>query len=174
MPYSPTTARPGLNVAIRRDSSGVIRRYYDPDTGETLTRTDAIMRMKVDFERGTVVDSLGNPITNRELMLNRSEATRRFMNVSQSTRPLNRDVMQYQPKPNEEIIERLIVQGKDGKIHKIDISYGSGKRYSPHEKGSAFRTKISDALDLEADYRLPTSDLQRVVISKQFVVRTTS
>ena len=177
MPYGPTTSPPGLRVIISRDANGIIRRYGDPDTGTVLRKNDALLRLRIDVERGQIVDSFGNSITVRELQVLRTGETFRstnpFVNVTQTTAATSIPVDQIRPGRNQEIIERLIISGKDGQVHKIDISYGAGKRYDPHAKGSAWRTKVSGAVGAGAGERLSTGDLERAVISKTFVIRTT-
>jgi hypothetical protein len=132
------------------------------------------MRMSVDYRTGSVVDSFGNQVSMRELSLTRSEETRRFLNARQVTSPVSGDPTEFRPAGNEEVIERLIVAGKDGKVHKVDISYGAGRKFDPKAKGSAWRTKLSDALGVGGDERLPTTDLQRAVLSREIVVRRTT
>ena len=89
MPYTPTTARPGLRVQISRDAAGIIRRYGDPDTGQTLTKQEAILRLRVEFESGKIVDSFYNPISLSEVSDVRGLKPRTFINVTQSTNALS-------------------------------------------------------------------------------------
>lgn len=173
LPNPKYTARPGLRLLISRDARGIIRRYSDPDTGETLTRNEGIRRMTLDQASGQLVDSFGNQIKLGELTLRRTHETPGLINASQTTSPLNVNPWTYKPKKNEEIIERLIVAGRDGKINKIDISHGAGKMYDPKARGGAWRRNISEALGLGENERLPTGDLKRMVIYEQIVVRRT-
>lgn len=167
------TSRSGLRVWVSRDEAGIIRRYGDPDSGKTLTRNEGIRRMSFNQTTGQVEDSLGNQIRLGELSLRAMHETEGLINVRQTTSPLKTNPWTYATKKNEEIIERLIVIGKDGKINKIDISHGQGKMYDPSAKGKVWRADISNALGLDKDDRLTTDDLEKMVVHKQIVVRRT-
>jgi len=163
----------GSRVVINRDARGAIRRYGDPDTGQTLTRNEAIGRMKYNFSTGEIEDSMGNSLKIGEIALKRGHETSDLINARQVTSPMNRNPYTYKTARNEELIERLIVVGKNGEISKIDISYGSGKSYDPNRLGGTWRAKVANAVGLEKGERLPTADLERMVVSKQIVVRRT-
>jgi len=173
MPISPTTAREGLRVSIRRTEKGRIARYHDPDTGKPLTKSEAIRRMTFDEKRGVMTDSFGATFYEGEARLIRNKETPGLLNVRQVSAPLNKVLSRYKPAPNEEIIERLVVAGSGGKVHKIDISYGQGEEWTKTGQSKAWYGKMREALDLPEGERMSTDDLHKAILSRQYVVRRT-
>jgi hypothetical protein len=162
----------GGRVKVIRDKSGQVRGFQDPDTGQFISRKDAIARVSFDAEKAEITDSFGNPVGVGALRIPKAGVSVAFKAKQAEYKPIVVDPSSYTPGANEEIIERLVFLGTDGKLVVKDISYGLGTRYDPNKKGGAYRMRASEALGKEPGERLPTRDLDKALLSQEFMIKT--
>jgi len=84
------------------------------------------------------------------------------------------DPKTFTPKPNQEIVERTVFITKEGRLVTSETSYGLGKKYDPAKTGGRWRRAASKAAGVGESGRLPTSDLQRFVAHKEFIIKSIS
>lgn len=166
----------GEGVLVARERSGRLIGFRDPETGRFISRVTALARMTYDPTSGQVVDSQGNPVGVGAFRLPLGGVVRETKNTIQEWRPMDVDARQFKPAANQEIIERVTVIGRDGKLRTFEISYGLGGKYNPTapNKGSKWRFETSKALGLEEGERASTSRLREAVAYREFIVKETS
>jgi hypothetical protein len=89
-------------------------------------------------------------------------------------RPLPTSPQDFQPKPNQEVIERTVFITREGKLVSSETSYGLGEAYDPAKTGGRWRRAASKAVGAGEGKRLPTSDLARAVAMQEFLVKSIS
>jgi hypothetical protein len=166
----------GEGVLVARDRSGRIIGFRDPETGRFISRSTALPRMTYDPTSGQIVDSLGNPVGVGAFRLPLGGVVRETKNTLQEWRQLEVDARTFRPAANQEIIERVTVIGRDGKLRTFEISYGLGGKYDPRAplKGAKWRFETSQALGLAEGERASTSRLREAVAYRDFIIKETS
>lgn len=160
-------------VRVVKDQTGRIVGYQDPDfNNRFITRDEAIIRMKFNVETSEIIDSFGRSVGEGVFAYPLRGRTVTFVEREARYIPLTEHPLRFRPASNQEIVERVTVIGKDGKLYSFETSYGLGVKFSEHKYGGRYRQKISDALELPENERLPTSDLQRAVINVEYLVKT--
>ncbi len=133
---TPLRPQETLRVRIVRDRQGKVIGFQDPDKGAVfISRQSAIPRLRYSIERSRVEDSFGNEVGVGALGLPARGVEVAFKVKEASYKPLGVKPEGYQPRPNEEIIERVIVVDKGGKLVPIDTSYGLGKSTTRRKPG---------------------------------------
>lgn len=167
---------PGEGVAVARTSGGRLIGFRDPETGRFISRSTALSRATYDPQAGQIKDSFGNPIGVGAFRLPAGGAIRETQNTIQTWKGLDVDARQFRPAANQEIIERVTVIDKAGKLRTFEISYGLGGKYDPRapNKGSKWRFETSKALGIAEGERARTSRLREAVAYREFIVKTTT
>jgi hypothetical protein len=174
LPLEPEAERPGVWVA--RDSAGVFIGFRDPSTGQFISRQDALPRLTYSIELGELQDSLGNTAGVGSIGLpgRGVRVTYATTETVQDLVPLETNPATYAPKSNQEIVERVIFTDSDGNLITLETSWGAGTKYDSHLYGGRWRRGAAEALGLEEGTRLPTADLERAVLYREFIIRTTT
>lgn len=160
-------------VRVVRDSGGRFIGFQDPDAGgRFITRDEAASRLRFSVEEGALVDSFGAPVGVGGITLPRRGVEVGYKLRSASYKPLDTEPARFKPGANQELIERVYFTKADGSLVSLETSYGLGRDYDPHRTGGRWRQAASEALGLKEGQRLPTRDLQRAVIMKEFIVKT--
>ncbi len=164
-----------LNQRVRvvRDQYGRLVGYQDPDKNNRfIAREEAVKRILYDFDKMYFSDSYNTKILEAEILTPLRGTTVHFVERSAVYTPMLESPNRFRPASNQEVIERLVVVGKDGRVHVVDTSYGLGVRYNENKYGGRWRQRVSEALELPENVRLPTSDLKRAVASVEYIVKT--
>ncbi len=162
-------------VYIRRGADGRFLGYSASwSGGRFISRSEAIPYLQLDAERGVVVDSVGNTAGIGAVTYPRSGVEVQFVQRRARYMPTDQMPDRIRPGANQEIIERQVLVGADGKLVEIETSYGLGQRYDPSKRGGWWRQKASQALGLAEGQRLATRDLEKVIVSRQFLIKTTT
>lgn len=168
-----TPGKPEPRVRAVRDAQGRIVGFQDPDKGgRFISRSDAIRRVSVDVETNEIRDSFGNRVGIGSLAIPGRGIEVAYKIRSAEYKPLTVNPEDFRPNADQELIERTVFIGRDGKLMTAEISYGGGGEYDPAKNGGKWRYEASKALDLPSNVRLPTQDLQRAVAYTEFVVKT--
>lgn len=166
-----------LRVRVVRDSSGRVVGFQDPDStprNQFISRADALDRLRYNVEAAQIEDSFGNDVGVGALALPGRGVTVAYKNGSATYTPLPGDPAAFKPNPNQEIVERTIFIDRNGRLVTVETSYGYGQTYDPARYGGRWRKAASEALGLAADERLPSQDLQRAVVGKEYMIKTSS
>jgi hypothetical protein len=160
-------------VRIVRGINGKLVGYQDPDNNNRfILRTDAIKRLFYDSEKMYLTDSFGRSIMDADLrMVFRGERIN-FIERAAIYTPMMESPSRFRPASNQEVIERVLVVDKNGRVIEFDTSFGLGVRYNQYRYGGRWRQKISEALGLPENARIPSSDLKRAVYSVEYLVKT--
>lgn len=164
----------GERVLIQRNPRTGAVLFRDPETGRFISRSSALTRVTYDFERGRIVDSFGNTIGVGAFRLPLAGAVRQTENTVQVYAKLDVDPRQFRAAANQEIIERITVVGRDGKLRTFEIDYGPGGKYDRSAHGGRWRFETSRALGLADNQRAQTTELRQAVAYREFIVRTIS
>lgn len=167
-----TPAEPGVRIV--RDEEGVFYGFQDADTGRFISRQDALGRLVYSIEQGALLDSFGNTAGVGSIALPNRGVQVTYANVTADYMPLTTDPLTYTPESNQEIVERVIFVNQDGTLSTLQTSYGLGTMYDPNLTGGRWRRGASQALGLDESERLPTADLERAVIYREFELKTIS
>jgi len=168
-----TDQPPGFRVRAARDKRGQIIGFQDPDKGNRfITREAAIPRLRYSSADRSIVDSFGTKVGVGALRLPGRGRMVTYAVKSAEYRSLDQDARRFRPAGNQEVIERTVLVGKDGQLISDETSSGLGKRYDQAKRGGHWRKTISDALGLKDSERLPTRDLERAVVYREFIVKT--
>jgi hypothetical protein len=178
------TIRPSEGrVRAVRVRPGVVQ-YQDPDvafrrtyrdgrvvtiTNPFITRNNAIARLRFDFDRNRVLDSFDDVVGSRYLGIPSTGRVSERKVFDLRWDRLGTDPRRYDPRPNEEIVERLVLVDKNGNIYTRETSYGLGQKYDRSKRGGWYRAQTSRALGLEEGKRVETRDLQKAVIHREFI-----
>jgi len=164
-----------LRVRIVRDRKGRVVGYQDPDQASRfISRADAIPRLRINKDTRQVEDSFGNRVGVGALGLPGRGVELTYKTKTAAYTPLAADPRTYNPKPNEEILERTTFATKEGKLVTSETSYGLGEKYDPSKTGGRWRRDASKALGVPEGGRLPTRDLSRAVLNKEFIIKRIS
>ena len=166
----------GEGVIVARDRSGRLTGFRDPDTGRFISRKVALERVTYNFDTGKIEDSRKNPVGVGAFRLPARGVVRETKNTIQKWRPMEVDARSFRPAANQEIIERVTIIGRDGKLRTFEISYGLGGKFDPRapNKGAKWRFETSKALGLAEGERASTSRLREAVAYREFIVKETS
>lgn len=159
-------------VRAVRDASGRVIGFQDPDQGNRfITRDQALNRLRYDPSQEQILDSFGNPVGAGSLAFPErgfSVATRsRFVNY----RAGGDDPMLIRIRTGEELVEQVTFVDRNGRVYTVEHSFGKGRSYDPTVKGGWFRQKASEALGLRENERIPTRDLERAVVRRDYIVK---
>jgi hypothetical protein len=175
LPTTPEqTAEEQPGVRILRSEDGVFYGFQDPVNGQFISRADALSRLTYSVEQGALQDSFGNTAGVGSVALPGRGVTVTYATAEAEYLPMQVDPTTFKPESNQEIVERVIFTDQDGNLVTLETSYGLGNDYNPHATGGRWRRGASQALGLDEGERLPTADLERAVIYKEFIVKTTS
>lgn len=164
-----------FRVRIVRDSEGRVIGFQDPDFGNRfITRSEAINRLKYDREMGQIVDSFNSPVGVGSLAFPGRGEEVAFRTKNALYTPLGVDPTTFRPKPNQEIVERIVIIDKNGNLVRSETSYGLGNRFDPSKRGGWWRKKVSESLGLKPNERLPSADLQRAVVRRDYILKDLS
>jgi hypothetical protein len=160
-------------VRAVRNREGRFIGFQDPDQGgRFITRQEALSRLSFSVERGEVLDSFGNGVGVGAVKLPGRGVDVTYQTRAAEYKPMTVDPARFTPNPNQEIVERNVFMTKDGKLVTSETSWGLGKKYDPAKYGGRWRQSASDALGLDKAKRLPTRDLERAVLMREFIVKT--
>lgn len=160
-------------VRVVRDQRGYLVGYQDPDANNRfIRRVDAIKRLAYDYEKSRLADSFGRAVVSGDLQTILRGERVSFIQRDAVYTPMTESPNRFRPASNQEVIERVLVVDKGGRVREFDTSYGLGVRYNEHRYGGRFRQNISNALGLPENARIPTSDLKRAVYSVEYLVKT--
>ena len=164
-----------LRVRIVRDRKGRVVGFQDPDKRSVfISRKDAIPRLRINQDTRQVEDSFGNRVGVGALGLPGRGIDVTYKVKMASYKPLATDPRSYNPKPNEEILERTTFATKGGRLVTSETSYGLGEKYDPSKTGGRWRRDASKALGVPEGGRLPTRDLRRAVVFKEYIIKRIS
>lgn len=164
-----------LRVRVVRDRRGEFVGFQDPDKRSIfISRKDATSRLRINKDTRQVEDSFGNRVGVGALGLPGRGVELLYKTKAASYRPLAADPRTYNPRPNEEILERTTFATKGGRLITSETSYGLGEKYDPSKTGGRWRRDASSALGVPEGGRLPTRDLRRAVLHKEFIVKRIS
>ncbi len=164
-----------LRVRIARDRKGRVVGFQDPDKRSVfISRADAVKRLRINPDTRQIEDSFGNRVGVGALALPGRGIELVYKTKMASFTPLAVDPRTYNPKPNEEIIERTTFATKKGRLITSETSYGLGEKYDPSKTGGRWRRDASKALGVSEGGRLPTRDLQRAVLHKEYIIKRIS
>jgi hypothetical protein len=159
-------------VRAVRDSSGRIIGFQDPDFGNRfISRHEALERLRYSREAGAILDSFGNEVGPGALAYPQLQRTVAFINRNYTYEGLRVDPRSVRPGPGQELVEQITVIDKNGRLQTFEQSYGTGRRYDSSKYGGRWRQKISDAIGAKPNERLPSSDLQRSVVRRDYFIR---
>ncbi len=158
-----------------RDRQGKFVGFQDPDqAGRFISRKDALPRLRYSIEKNYVQDSFGNDVGVGALGLPGRGVDVAYKVKGATYRPIRTDPNDFTPKPNQELIERTVFITREGKLVTSETSHGLGEKYDPSKTGGRWRRAASKAVGAGEGQRLPTSDLQRAVAFREFVVKDIS
>lgn len=168
--------RTGPKTVAFQDPDMVIQRTL-PD-GRVITlrnlfinRESAINRLTYDFERNRVVDSVGVTVAAKHLGLPAVGRVAQYTTLDAKWIPLKVDPRKYIPAANEEIVERIVFIGRDGKLIREETSYSLGKKYDRSKRGGWFVDRAKKALGKEPEEKVTTPELKRAVVHRQFLIK---
>lgn len=171
LPYEEGPQPP--RVRIVRDKAGKIVGYQDPDAGSRfISRADAVKRLKVSVETGNITDTFGNQAGPGSVHIPAGGITHIMRDRTVVYQGLDVPPGRFTPGPNQELVESTYFITKSGKVERVDISYGLGNDYNKNLYHGKWRAGASEALGLDPNVRLPSADLKRAVLTKQYVVKT--
>ncbi len=159
-------------VQVVRNQEGRFIGFRDVDTGRFISRADAIPRLRYSVEKSSIIDSFGTTIGPGSLALPQRGETVSFKLREAEYLPLQQSPESYRPNANQEIIERTILVTREGKIITDEVSHGLGTAYDPAKYGGHWRKKAAEALGVREGDRLPTVDLKRAVVYREFLLKT--
>lgn len=170
LPFGPGAEGPG--VRINRDDKGRFRGFTDAASGRFISRTEAVQRLTFSVEGSDLVDTFGEHVGVGSIKIPASGIEIAYKVRTTTDKQLTVDPSTFKPEPNQQIVERVVFAGADGRLHTMETSYRLGRQYDPSLTGGRWRQAASEALGLKQGERLPTADLQRAVIMKEFIIRT--
>ncbi len=172
------TPRPeeiGQRIRVARTKDGKIIGFQDPDRGNRfVSRKDALPRMRYSVEKSRIEDSFGNEIGVGSLGLPGRGVTVGFKVKEATYKPLPTSPQNFQPRANQEVIERTVFLTREGKLVSTETSYGLGQDYDPAKAGGKWRADASKAVGAKEGERLPTRDLSRAIVYQEFLVKSIS
>lgn len=171
----------GAGRTAFQDPDMVVRRVY-PDGSTRLiqnmfiSREAAIGRLRYNEPLGRVIDSRGRIVGVGSLRL---PATGRVWNYGRQTarwKPMRTITEGYRPKSNQEIIERLVLIDKDGRLRIVQTSYGRGRPYNSEKRGRWWLGETLNAAGMSKPEGRLSEDaykrLQETVVNRQFILKT--
>lgn len=162
-------------VHVARDRQGKIVGFQDPDRGyKFISRQDALPRLRYSVEKSRIEDSFGKEVGVGSLGLPGRGVSVGFKVKEATYRPLPTTPQDFQPRANQEVIERTVFITREGKLVSSETSYGLGEAYDPTKAGGRWRRSASQAVGAKEGERLPTSDLARAVAHQEFLVKEIS
>lgn len=162
-------------VQVARDRTGKVVGFQDPDRGyRFISRADALPRLRYSIEKSRIEDTFGNRVGVGSLGLPGRGLSVAFKVKEATYRPLQVSPQDFQPRPNQEVIERTVFITREGKLVSSETSYGLGEAYDPAKTGGRWRRAASKAVGAKEGERLLTSDLARAVAHQEFLVKSIS
>ena len=163
----------GPQVRVVRSSDGRFIGFQDPALGSRfISRAEALGRLTFSVETSDLVDSFDNHVGVGSIRMPSSGIEIGYKIRTVTDLPLTSDPSIFNPDPNQQIVERVVFVKSDGTLTTMETSYKLGQAYDPASTGGRWRQSASEALGLKEGERLPTADLQRAVVLKEFFVRT--
>jgi hypothetical protein len=162
-------------VRIIRDPQGRVRGYQDPDANNRfIDKETAISRLKFNPEARQIQDSFKNEMPVGQLGVRIGGVVLNKVNVAESYQSISGNIRNVVPTSHQEIIERVSVLTKDGRVETIEISYGRGQEYVEGKNGGYWRYRIATAAGISDGRRLPSTDLKNRVLNQEFLIKTVS
>jgi hypothetical protein len=162
-------------VRIVRNSIGKFIGFQDPDEGgRFISRQAALGRLTYNDTQSMLEDSFGQYAGVGAIGLPGRGVSVGYTKKAATYNPLGVDPLRFTPASNQEVIERVVFVNKEGKLITLETSYGLGKRYSSNKSGGRWRQAATEALGVKEGERLPTADLQRAVVYKEYIIKTIS
>jgi len=139
--------------------------------------TDSVTRLRFDYGAGRLEDSFGKRVPVTSVKIPDRGVTFQFRFQEATWSPLGVDPRRFTPGPNQEIVERVVFLDRDGNLIVENFSYGLGSKYDRTKTGAKWRYAAARALGEESDpgpgNRLTTAELQKAVLEREFLVKTT-
>lgn len=154
----------------RTYADGTVTRYRNPFVG----REAGITRIHYDFDANELRDSFGNAVGVAQLAFPKAGTDIAYIQRRVRWLPYTGDITRYIPKPNEEIVERVVFVRSDGEVRMVPTKYGMGKKYDPSKTGGRWRAAASRSLGLPEDVRATTAELQKAVLHKEYLIKRIS
>lgn len=171
-PEQPPEPAPGVRVV--RSEDGTFRGFQDPANGQFISRSAALDRLTYSVEQGALVDSFGNTAGVGSIAIPGRGIQVTYKTAEADYARLDTNPATFKPETNQEIVERVVFTDQDGHLVTLETSYGLGQDYNPKQTGGRWRRGAAQALGVDEGTRLPTADLERAVIYKEFIVKTIS
>jgi hypothetical protein len=168
-----TSNNPVSRVRAVRDQSGRLVGFQDPDQNNRfIPKKEAVSRLQADPTRQEILDSYQQPVRFGELGIPRQGVSIAYKTKIVEYQPVSGDIGSFNPRGNQEVIERVTIVNEKGKLETFEISRGLGTSWTQQGTGAKWRYQVSKALGYEDSKRIPTSDLKRVVVNTQYIVKT--
>ena len=163
----------GLRVRAIQSNEGRRTLFQDPDQGNKfLSRADAVRRLRYDSNEQSIVDSFGTKVSPGSLQLSRSGQSFEYVKAVVVDKPTTQDPRDIQLTGNQQIVERNVIVKQDGSLVASSISSGLGEKFDEVKTGGKWAKDVSDAAGLKPGERLPTVDLKRKVLLKEYIILT--
>lgn len=160
-------------VQVARDRQGRVVGFQDPDRGyRFISRQDALPRMRYNLDKSRIEDSFGNEVGIGALKVPGRGVSVAFKVKEATYKPLPTSPQDFQPSASQEVIERTVFLTREGKLVSTETSYGLGEAYDPTKAGGKWRRDASQAAGAKEGERLLTSDLARLQVGQEFLVKT--
>lgn len=158
-------------VRFARDRLG--RSFFtDPDTGRRITSDDALRRVTYDFRSGRIRDSFGHYVGMAALRLPGSGRVVTLPNMDVIYSNLIRDPRIYRVAGNEELIERLVVVERNGRLRTVNISYGLGRNYDPARSGKRWAAELASSTGVKPGRPEAYRTYKEAVLDRTFIIKT--
>lgn len=165
---------PGVRATRGKDGRWY---FFDAATGRRVKNRIGITRLEFDTEQNKFVDSRGKGVGAGAFRTLPILERRELENAIVNWRKLRGNPYTYRPAPNEQITERLVIQGRDGKIKVVEISHGRGKKFSV-DAGSPqarkFGSAIREAAGVGTERKVNSGDLDKIILHREYLVTTTT
>jgi hypothetical protein len=164
--------------------------FQDPDYAALMQRPDgstfvernvfignayAVEHLAYNYDLGFVADSFGTRVPLAALAFPKRGTVVEYKTLTATWKPLDKDPRQFKPNANQEIVERVIFMDGHGNLQTLDMSYGKGKKYDRSKTGEKWRyfagRMAGEEEDPGAGNRLSTRELQKNVVSREFLVK---
>jgi len=159
----------GVIFARTRRGVGTFR---DPGTGRFIDREAAIGRLRFDFNAGRIRDSAGRFVGVANLRFPSLGRVTDYKVLSSASARLTADPRLYRPAANQQVVESLLLVGRDGKLVRVERAFKLGERYDQAQAAGGWRAKAGDALGEKGGGFIPYAKLKGAVLQREFVVKT--
>lgn len=162
---------PFLPVRYGRDRLG--RSFFtDPETGRRISSDDALRRVTFNFEEGRIRDSFGRFVGVAALRLPGSGRIVTLPNMDVVYSNLLRDPRIYRVAGNEELIERLVVVDRNGRMRTVNISYGLGRNYDPSRSGKRWAAELASSTGVKPGTPEAYRSYKEAMLDRSFIIKT--